>query len=163
MYLFLLSLLPLLPAVATLRSALDLRHRLELGNRSPSSAHAAAENALVTAIVGLIFATIPTLQQLTKVLRLRGERFVPVGSWSAISTDFTAIHRFLVHDLTTLSLLALWAASDFYVLFNTMISVRYVPEEDDEYLFGHTMTMIPFALLLPQIEVSVIGELHGQN
>ena len=66
-----------------------------------------------------------------------------------------------MHDLTILCLLAVWAASDFYVLFNTMISVYYVPEEDDEYLFGHTMTMIPFALLLPHIgEASVIGELR---
>jgi hypothetical protein len=78
-YLFLLSLLPLWPAVATLRSALDFRHRLELGNRPPGSAHRVAENALVTAIVGLIFAIIPTLQQLTKVLRLRGERSWLVG------------------------------------------------------------------------------------
>jgi hypothetical protein len=111
--------------------------------------------------VGLIFATIPTLQQLTKVLRLRGERFVPVGSIVAdLTRIFTAIHRFLVHDLTILSLLAVWAASDFYVLFNAMINAYYVPEEDDEYLFGHTMTMIPFALLLPRIEASVIGELR---
>ena len=58
----------------------------------------------------------------------------------------------------TLSLLVVWAVSDFYVLFNTATSVDYLPEEDDEYLLGHTMTMIPFALLLPRIEASVISK-----
>ena len=66
-----------------------------------------------------------------------------------------------MHDIVTLSLLAVWAVSDFYVLFNAMISIDYTPEEDDEYLFGHTMTLIPFALLLPRIEASVIGEQCG--
>ena len=67
-----------------------------------------------------------------------------------------------MHEIVTLSLLAVWAASGLYVLFNIVTSVDYVPEEDDEYLFGHTMTMIPFALLLPQIEASVIGERAAQ-
>jgi hypothetical protein len=75
-------------------------------------------------------------------------------------TDFTAVHRVIAHDIVTLSLLAVWAVSDFYVLFNAVTNVYYVPEEDDEHLFGHTMTMIPFVLLLrlPHIEASVIGE-----
>ena len=43
-------------------------------------------------------------------------------------------------------------------------SIDYLSAEDidatDEYLFGHTMAIIPFALLLPRVEESVIGELH---
>ena len=72
-YLFLLSLLPLWPAVALLRSALDVRRRVELGNRLPGS-YTIARNALITAVVVLVFALLATLQQLTKVVRLRGER-----------------------------------------------------------------------------------------
>jgi hypothetical protein len=39
-----------------------------------------------------------------------------------------------------------------------MTSVDCVPEEDDKYLFGYIVTIIPFALLLPRIEESVIGK-----
>jgi len=43
-----------------------------------------------------------------------------------------------------------------------MNSIDYLPKEDigtaEEYLFGHTMAIIPFALLLPQVEKSAIGK-----
>ena len=74
-YFFLLSLLPLSPAISMLRSALDVRRGLEFGNQIPGS-HTVARNALLTAIVGLIFAIVPILQRLTKVLRLRGEHLL---------------------------------------------------------------------------------------
>jgi hypothetical protein len=45
-----------------------------------------------------------------------------------------------------------------------MTSIDYLSAEDidttDEYLFGHAMAIVPFALLLPRIEESAIGELH---
>jgi hypothetical protein len=63
-----------------------------------------------------------------------------------------------VHYIVTLSLLALWAALYFYVLLNTMTSVGYIPKEDDKYMFDYIVTKIPFALLLPRIEESVIGK-----
>jgi glucan phosphoethanolaminetransferase (alkaline phosphatase superfamily) len=165
-YFFLLSLLPLRPTVATLQSALDVRQRLELGNKSPGSHTVAQKAVLITAIMGLIFALLPTLQQLTKVLHLRSEYFCSTVrhvhcSASVVVADFTsfaALRRLLVHEIVTLSLLAMWAASYFYVLFNIVTSVDYIPEEDGEYLFGYTMTIIPFALLLPWIEESVIGK-----
>ena len=70
-YLFLLSLLPLWPAVELLRSALDARRGIKPGNQLPGS-DSVATNALVAAIVALIFAILATVQQLTKVIRLRG-------------------------------------------------------------------------------------------
>ena len=78
-YLFLLSLLPLWPAVALLRSALDVRRRVELGNRLPYS-NTIARNALIAAVVVLVFSLLATLQQLTKVVRLRGEH-AACSSW----------------------------------------------------------------------------------
>jgi hypothetical protein len=43
--------------------------------------------------------------------------------------------------------------------------IDYLPEEDIEvieaYLFGHTMAIIPFVLLLPRVERSAIGERHS--
>ena len=72
-YLFLLSLLPFWPAVGLLRSALDFRRRgAELGNRLPGS-DTISRNALIAAIVGFIFAVLANLQQLAKVVRLRGK------------------------------------------------------------------------------------------
>ena len=62
----------------------------------------------------------------------------------------------------SLSLLAIWAVSNSVVLLDTMNSIDYLPKEDigtaEEYLFGHTMAIIPFALLLPQVEKSAIGK-----
>ena len=78
-YLFLLSLLPLWPAVALLRSALDVRRRVDLGNRLPHS-NTIARNALIAAVVVLIFSLLATLQQLTKVVRFRGE-YAACSSW----------------------------------------------------------------------------------
>jgi hypothetical protein len=52
----------------------------------------------------------------------------------------------------------MWAASYLYVLFDIVTSVDYISKEDDGYLFGYTMTTIPFALLLPWTEESVIGK-----
>jgi hypothetical protein len=75
-YFFLLSLLPLRSTVATLQSALDVRQRLELGNKLPGSHTVAQKAVLITAIMGLIFALLPTLQQLTKVLYFRSEYFL---------------------------------------------------------------------------------------
>jgi len=64
----------------------------------------------------------------------------------------------------SLSLLGVWALSDFYILFDTMTNINCLSAEDiettDEYLFGHTMAIVPFALLLPRVEESDIGELH---
>jgi len=141
-YLFLLSLLPLWPALALLRSALDVRQRVEL----VSTSYAIARNALIAAVVVLIFALLVILQQFTKVVRLR------------------ALHRFLAQDNVSLSLLSVWALSDFYVLFHTTTSIEYLSAEDidtvEEYMFGHTMAIVPFALLLPRVEESGIGELH---
>ena len=77
MYLFLLSLPPLWLAVALLRSALDVRRRAEPGNLLPGS-HTLARITLIAAVVMLIFALITTLQQLTKVARLRGEPLGPL-------------------------------------------------------------------------------------
>ena len=168
-YLFLLSLLPLWPAVAQLRSALDVRRRVEPGNRLPGS-YAIARNALIAAVVVLIFALLAILQQLTKVVRLRGEPLSPLRVRRGIQMKvanlrvFTALHRFLAQDNVSLSLLGAWALSDFYVLFHTMTSIDYLSAEDidttDEYLFGHTMAIVPFALLLPRVEESAIGEPH---
>jgi len=78
-YLFLLSLPPLWPAVALLRSALDVRRRAEPGNLLPGS-HTLARIALIAAIVVLILTLITTLQQqqLTKAARLRGEPLSPL-------------------------------------------------------------------------------------
>jgi hypothetical protein len=36
--------------------------------------------------------------------------------------------------------------------------VDYNPKEDNEYLLGHTLTLVPFALLLPRVESTVISE-----
>ena len=71
-YLLLLSLLPLWPAVELLRSALDARRRVKPGNQLPGS-DTVATNALVAAIVALTFAILATVQQFTRVIRLRGE------------------------------------------------------------------------------------------
>jgi len=76
-YLFLLSLPPSLSAVALIRSALDVRRRAEPGNPLPGS-HTIARIALIAAAVVLIFTLITTLQQLTKVARLRGEPLSPL-------------------------------------------------------------------------------------
>ena len=77
---------------------------------------------------------------------------------------FTALHRFLAQDNVSLGLLGVWALSELYVLFHTMTSIDHLSAEDmdttDEYLFGHAMAIVPFALLLPRIEESAIGELH---
>jgi hypothetical protein len=72
-YLFLLSLLPLQPAVAKLLSALDTRQWLQPGNQSPTFA---APNVLITAIMGIIFSILAITQQLAKVFRLRGEQLL---------------------------------------------------------------------------------------
>ena len=169
-YLFLLSLLPLWPAVTLLRSALDVRQRVELGNRLPGS-YAIARNALIAAVVVLVFALLAILQQFTKVMRLRGEPFESAASPSWYTNEsvanfrvFAALHRFLAQDNVSLTLLGVWALSDFYVLFHTTTSIDYLSAEDidttEEYLFGHTMAIVPFALLLPRVEESGIGELH---
>ena len=46
-----------------------------------------------------------------------------------------------------------------------MTNIDHFPAEDidttDEYLFGQTMAIIPFALLLPRIKESGIGERHS--
>jgi hypothetical protein len=76
-YLFLLSLPLLWLAVALLQSALDVRRRSEHGNPLPGS-HTVARIALIAAVVMLIFTLITTLQQLTKVARLRGEPLSPL-------------------------------------------------------------------------------------
>ena len=77
---------------------------------------------------------------------------------------FTALHRFLAQDNVSLGLLGVWALSDLYVLFHTTTSIESLSAEDidttDEYLFGHAMAIVPFALLLPRVEESAIGELH---
>ena len=73
-YLLLLSLLPLWPAVEVLRSALDARRRVKPGNQLPGS-DTVATNALVAAIVALIFAILAIVQQFTRVIRLRGENY----------------------------------------------------------------------------------------
>ena len=77
---------------------------------------------------------------------------------------FTALHRFLAQDNVSLGLLGVWALTGFYVLFHTMTSINCISAEDmdtaDEYLFAHTMAIVPFALLLPRVEESVIGEPH---
>jgi len=168
-YLFLLSLLPLWPAVTLLRSALDVRQRVELGNRLPGS-YAIARNALIAAVVVLVFALLAILQQFTKVVRLRGEPLSPLrarrGTRMKVANFrvFAALHRFLAQDNVSLTLLGVWALSDFYVLFHTTTSIDYLSAEDidttEEYLFGHTMAIVPFALLLPRVEESGIGELH---
>lgn len=71
-YLFLLSLLPLWPAVELLRSALDARRGAKLENQLHGS-DAVATNALIAAVIALVFAMLATVQQFTKVIRLRGE------------------------------------------------------------------------------------------
>jgi hypothetical protein len=76
-YLFLLSLPPLWLAVALLRSAPDVRRRVEPGNPLPGS-HTIARIALIAAVVVLIFTLIFTLQQFTKVARIRGEPLSPL-------------------------------------------------------------------------------------
>jgi hypothetical protein len=38
-----------------------------------------------------------------------------------------------VHEIVTLSLLAMWAASYLYVLFDIVTSVDYISKEDDGY------------------------------
>jgi len=170
-YLFLLSLLPLWPAATQLRSALDVRQGIEHGNRLPGS-YTIARNALVAAIIGLIFASLAMLQQFTKVVHLRGKHLwygagplrVRRGAWIKFSdfTIFAALHRFLARENVSFSLLAVWAVSNLYVLFDTVTSVNYFPKEEidtvDEYLFGHTMAIIPFALLLPRVEKSALSE-----
>lgn len=72
MYLFILSLLPLWPAVELLRSALDARRGAKLENQLPAS-DAVATNALIAAVIALVFAMLATVQQFTKVIRLQGE------------------------------------------------------------------------------------------
>ena len=59
--------------LSLLRSVLDVRRCVELGNRLPGS-YTIARNALIAAVVVLVLALLATLQQLTKVVRLRGER-----------------------------------------------------------------------------------------
>lgn len=55
------------------------------------------------------------------------------------------------------------ALSDFYVLFDAMISIDSFSAEDiemiDEYLFGHIMAIIPCSIT-PRDEESDIGEQH---
>jgi len=169
-YLLLLSLLPLWPAVELLRSTLDARRGIKHRNQLPGSDDVAT-NALVAAIVALIFAMLATVQQFTKVIRLQGENcgvlqlpcvsVMVHGRMSLTFTIFTAIHRFLGQDNVSLSFLAVWAVSDFCVLFRTLTSFDYLPAKDidrtDEYMFGQTMAIIPFALLLPRIKESGIG------
>ena len=71
-YLFLLSLIPLWPAVELLRSALDARRGAKPENQLPGS-NAVSTNALIAAVIALVFAMLATVQQFTKVIRLRGE------------------------------------------------------------------------------------------
>jgi hypothetical protein len=77
---------------------------------------------------------------------------------------FTAIHRFLVKDSVSLSLLGAWALSECFVFFYTMASITHLSGEDRntvrEYLVFHTMAIVPFVLLLSQVEGSIIGKLH---
>ena len=92
---------------------------------------------------------------------------VRCGPWTNVVdlTIFAALHRFLAQDNVSLGFLAVWAVSDFCVLFRTVTSIDYLPAEDidttDEYLFGQTMAIIPFALLLPRIKESGIGGQHS--
>jgi len=64
-----------------------------------------------------------------------------------------------------LGFLAVWAVSDFCVSFRTVTSIDYLTAEDidmtDEYLFGQTMAIIPFVLLLPRVKESGIGRRHS--
>jgi hypothetical protein len=71
-YLFLLSLLPLWPAVELLRFALDARRGAKPENQLPGS-DAVATNALIAAVIALIFSMLAAVQQFTKVIRLQGE------------------------------------------------------------------------------------------
>ncbi len=79
-----------------------------------------------------------------------------------ISRFSTGLYHFLAQEDVSLSLLALWAVSNSWVLLDTMNSIDYLPKEDVEaieaYLIGHTMAIIPFVLLLPRVEKSAIGE-----
>lgn len=75
MYFFLLSLLPLWPAIELLQYALDVRRAAKCGQEVCASGPSAAtvRNALLVAIVEISFCMLATLRQFTKVLGLRGE------------------------------------------------------------------------------------------
>jgi hypothetical protein len=79
-----------------------------------------------------------------------------------ISRFSTGLYHFLAQEEISLSLLAVWAVSNSWVLLDTMNSIDYLPKEDIEaieaYLIGHTMAIIPFVLLLPRVEKPAIGE-----
>ena len=79
-----------------------------------------------------------------------------------ISRFSTGLYHFLAQEEISLSLLAVWAVSNSWVLLDTMNSIDYFPKEDIEaieaYLIGHTMAIIPFVLLLPRVEKPAIGE-----
>jgi len=69
-----------------------------------------------------------------------------------------------VKDSVSLSLLGAWALSECYVFLDTMVSISHLSSEDrntaKEYLVCRTMAIVPFALLLSQVEGSIIGKLR---
>ena len=70
----------------------------------------------------------------------------------------------MLKDGVSLSLMGAWALSECYVLFDTMVLINHLSGKDRntalEYLVCHTVAIVPFVLLLSQVEGSIIGKLR---